>query len=177
MTRGVVIPLLFVLAIGSGAEMYSTTPDSAVLNTWNAVLNGSPQEFLVTLESGCAAQIMQECTDYLHLMQTMSLEELGITFAEMRLEAAPGEIEYWDNTAVLEMILSAPEQAYILEKSILLIDSLQSGNNTGIVFITLDISGIGNILLEIPVVSTSAGWQVTGIDPIVSSVLESILTR
>lgn len=177
MTRGVVISLIFVLATGAGAEMYGTTPDSAVLNTWNAVLNGSPQEFLATLESDCAEQIMQECTEYLQLMQTMSFEELGMTFAEMRLEAAPGEIELWDNTAVLEMILSAPEQAYILEKSILLIDSLQSGNSTGIVFITLDISGIGNTLLEIPVVSTTAGWQVTGIDPIVSSVLESIITR
>ena len=177
MTRGVVAPLLFVLATAVGAQIYSTTPDSAVLNTWNALLNGSPQEFLATLESGCSAQIMQECTEYLHLMQTMSYEELGMVFAELRLEAAPGEMEYWDNTAVLEMILSAPEQAYILEKSILLIDSLQSGNSTGIVFITLDISGIGNTSLEIPVISIAAGWQVTGIDPIVSTVLESIITR
>ncbi len=177
MKRGVVILLLFVLAVCAGAEMNSTTPESAVLNTWNAVLNGSPQEFLATLENGCASQIMQECSEYLHLMQTMSYAELGMTFAKLRLEAAPGEIEYWDNTAVLEMILSAPEQAYILEKSFLLIDSLQSGDNTGIVFITLDISGIGNTLLEIPVVSTTAGWQVTGIDPIVSSVLESIFTQ
>ena len=177
MKRGVVIPLLFALVTGAAADTHSATPDSAVLNTWNAVLNGSPQEFLETLESGCAEQIMQECTEYLHLMQTMSYEELGMIFAEMRLEAAPGEIEYWDNTAVLEMILSAPEQAYILDKSILLIDSLQSGASTGIVFISLDLDGIGNTLLEIPVVSTTAGWQVTGIDPIVSSVLESIFTQ
>lgn len=177
MTRGVVIPLLFFLVTAAGAEMNGTTPDSAVLNTWNAVLNGSPQEFLATLESGCASQIMQECTEYLHLMQTMSFEELGMTFAGLRLEAAPGEIEYWDNIAVLEMILSAPEQAYILDKSILLIDSLQSGDGTCIVFISLEISGVGNTLLEIPVVSTTAGWQVTGIDPIVSSVLESIIIR
>ena len=169
--------MLFVLATVAGADMYSTTPDSAVLNTWNALLNGSPQEFLTTLESGCAEQIMQECTEYLHLMQTMPYVELGTIFAEMRLEAAPGEIEFWDNTTVLEMILSAPEHAYILDKSILLIDSLQSRNSTGIVFITLDISGIGNTLLEIPVVSKTAGWQVTGIDPIVSSVLESVITQ
>ena len=177
MTRGIVIPLLLLLATGAGAQIHSTTPDSAVLNTWNSVLNGSPQEFLMTLESGCASQIMQECTDYLQLMQTMSYEELGMIFAKLRLEAAPGEIEYWDNTAVLEMILSAPEQAYILEKSILLIDSLQSGASTGIAYVSLDISGIGNTIMEIPVISTTAGWQVTGIDPIVSSVLESIITR
>jgi hypothetical protein len=177
LTRGVVIPLIFVLATIAGAEMYGTTPDSAVLNTWNAVLNGSPQEFLMTLESDCAAQIMQECTEYLHLMQTMSYEELGMTFAELRLEAAPGEIEFWDNTAVLEMILSAPEQVYILENSILLIDGLQCDNSTGIVCISLEINGIGNVSLEIPVISTTAGWQVTGIDPIVSSVLESVITR
>ncbi|MCD4848624.1 MAG: hypothetical protein K8R76_10595 [Candidatus Aegiribacteria sp.] len=177
MTRGVVIPLLFMLATGAAAQMHGSAPDSAVLNTWNAVLNGSPQEFLITLESGCAEQIMQECTEYLHLMQTMSYENLGMIFAELRLEAAPGEIEFWDNTAVLEMILSAPGQVYILEKSILEIDGLQCDNSTGIVFISLDISGIGNVSLEIPVISTTAGWQVTGIDPIVSSVLESIITR
>ena len=177
MIRGVVIPLILFLATGAGAEIHSTTPDSAVLNTWNAVLNGSPNEFLATLESGCAEQIMLKCNEYLCLMQTMSYEELGMTFAELRLEAAPGEIEFWDNNTVLEMILSAPAQSYILEKSILLIDSLQSDDSTGIAFISLDIHGIGNTLLEIPVVSTTAGWRVTGIDPIASSVLGSIFTR
>ena len=176
MIRGVVISLLLVLTFSAGAEMHSATPDSAVLNTWNAVLVGSPQEFLATLESGCADRIMLKCGDYLRIMQTMSFEELGMIFAKMRLEAAPAEIEYWDNNAVLEMILSAPEQVYILERSILVIDSLQRENSTCIAFVSLEGNGIGNALLEIPVVSTNAGWQVTGIDPILSNIVESIFT-
>ena len=177
MIRGAVIFLLLVLTFSAGAEMHSTAPDSAVHNTWNAVLIGSPQEFLATLEGGCSARLLMICDDYLRIMLTMSFEELGMTFARMRLEAAPSEIEYWDNIAVLEMILSAPSQVFILEQSIMVIDSLQIEDSTCIAFVSLEGSGIGNALLEIPVVSTTAGWQVTGIDPILSNILESIFTR
>ena len=90
MIRGIVL----VLAVLS-------TPEEALRSTWSTVQDGSPRDFLYSLTSDCAERILDTCGDYLEVIRSMDRPELGQLFASMRLEAAPDEVEYWDETAVL----------------------------------------------------------------------------
>ena len=164
MLRGIILIL---------ALLSSNTPEEAIQDTWDALQDGSPDIFLSTLTPACSANILQLCSEYLDTMKTLSHEELGELFASFRLEAAPNEIEFWNTTAVLEMIISAPGQYQIINNSTMTIDSIHEGDNTAKAFVTISMPGNQSVSLELPMTPSPPGWRTGGLESIAETILEN----
>ena len=152
------------------------SPEEAILDTWNAIQDGSPSAFLTTLSPDCSCNISQICDDYLAEMQTLSPTELGEIFATFRLEAAPNEIEFWSSNAVLEMLLSSPSQRQKLENTTITVDSILEGESTLKVCITVTIQN-SDTELELPAVSSPLGWHTAGLEPLAETLLNSVISN
>jgi len=176
MIRGGILLVPAVLLVSAGL-LGAETPDSAIMATWQAVMDGSPSGFLATLHPDCSAEILQLCQRYLDMLRKMSPQELGEVFALHRLEAAPDEVELWDSSAVLEMFISSPAQLRTLESSNLLIDSLQEEDSISTVFLSLSLPDGIVRQLEVEVVSTPLGQRVSGLEPYFEELLRSSLPR
>ncbi|MCD4776900.1 MAG: hypothetical protein K8S15_12725 [Candidatus Aegiribacteria sp.] len=151
------------------------SPEEAIQDTWNSLQDGSPDSFLCTLTPACSANILRLCSEYLDLMKTLSNEELGELFASFRLEAAPNEIEFWNNTAVLEMIISSPGQHQIINNSTITIDSIHAADGTAEVFVTINMPNNQSASLELPVTASPPGWHTAGLEDLTEILLENTI--
>jgi len=165
--RGIILTLTLL-----GAD----SPEEAIMDTWNAIQNGSPAAFLATLSPDCSSNITQVCDDYLEEMRTLSPAELGELFASFRIEAAPNEIEFWNSNAVLEMLLSSPSQRQKLENTTITVDSMHEGDSTSKVCITVTIQN-STTALELPAVSSPLGWHTAGLETIVETLLNTAISN
>jgi len=159
----------------ASALSFSDTPAEAIESTWAAVQDGSPNAFLQSLEPATADSILEECREYLGVMRGMGTDELGELFASIRLEAAPGELEHWNENAVLEMAMSSPSQHRMLDSSTMNIDSIAAGESSATARVTLNLQGHGTTGLELSLSSTPLGWRVGGIAHLTEAVLNSII--
>ncbi|MEN8209037.1 MAG: hypothetical protein ABFR50_07275 [Candidatus Fermentibacteria bacterium] len=154
------------------ALLSANTPEQAILDSWNAIQDGSPNTFLSTLTPICSENILQICGEYLDTMKTLTPQELGELFASFRLEAAPNEIEFWNSTAVLEMLISSPEHHQIINRSTMTIDSIHSSENTALAFVTITMPGDERTGLEIPLSPSPLGWYTSGLESIAETILD-----
>jgi len=168
MLRGIILIL---------ALLNAPSPEEAIQETWTALQDGSPSTFLATLTNTCSDNILQMCQEYLNTMQTMTNEELGELFASLRLEAAPNEIEFWNSTAVLEMIISSPGQQWILANSSVTIDSIQTAQTTAKAYIAITIPGLEPTSIELPLVASPLGWHTAGLEDITEILLENTISN
>jgi hypothetical protein len=145
----------------------------ALMQTWNAAKLGSCEEFLLSLDQETATAILGSCADYLDILRSLSAPELFLLFAAMRVEAAPGEVANWDGRAVLELMLTAPAHAYFLDNSNLQIDSLQEGESCCMVAFTIRDPSGRRTPLCLPVVLDDAGWRVSGLDTLMTTLIEN----
>lgn len=164
--------IILILALLSG-----NSAEDAILDSWNAIQDGSPDSFLATLTPTCSGNILQLCSEYLDSMKTLSCEELGELFAFFRLEAAPNEIEFWDTTAVLEMIISSPKHHQIINNSTMTIDSIHTTEDTAEAFITISIPDNQSVNLELPMTASPLGWHIGGLESVTEIILENTLVN
>lgn len=162
MIRGIVL----VLAVLS-------TPEEALRSTWSTVQDGSPRDFLYSLTSDCAERILDTCGDYLEVIRSMDRPELGHLFASLRLEAAPDEVEYWDETAVLEMLMSSPDNRYMLRETTLTIDSITGGDSLAKAYLTLELNNSDSVSLQVHLINSALGWRTSGLQPLIEHLLGS----
>jgi hypothetical protein len=144
----------------------------ALRETWNAARLGSSEDFLLSLEQETSEGILDACNDYLDILRSLSATELFLLFAAMRVEAAPGEVTNWDGRAVLELMLTAPAHSYFLENSNLQIDSLQTGESCSMVSFTIRDPFGHSTPLRLPVVLDDGVWRVSGLDTLLTSLIE-----
>jgi hypothetical protein len=144
----------------------------ALLETWNTARCGSSEDFLISLAPETSEGILETCNDYLDILRSLSAPELFLLFAAMRVEAAPSEVTNWDGRAVLELMLTAPAHSYFLENSNLLIDSLQEGENCSMVAFTIRDPAGHRTALRLPVVLDDGVWRVSGLDTLLTSLIE-----
>ncbi|MBD3278183.1 MAG: hypothetical protein GF388_07785 [Candidatus Aegiribacteria sp.] len=149
------------------------TPEEAVRSTWSTVQDGSPRDFLYSLTSDCADRILDSCGDYLNIIRSMDRSELGHLFASLRLEAAPDEVEYWDETAVLEMLMSSPDNRYMLRESTLTIDSITGGDSLAKAYLTLELNNSHSVRFQVHLINSPLGWRTSGLQPLVEQLLEA----
>jgi len=166
MLRGIILILSLLSA---------NSPEEAVQDTWSAFQDGSPNSLLSTLTPTCSANILQLCSQYLDIMKTLSHEELGELFASFRLEAAPNEIEFWNSSAVLEMIISSPGQYQIISNSTMTIDSIHEGDSTAKAFVTISMPDNQSVSLELQMTASPMGWHTGGLESIAQTILESTI--
>lgn len=152
-----------------------STPEEAVLSTWSTVQDGSPEDFLYSLTSECSCRILQTCGDYLDRIRNMDQEELGHLFASLRLEAAPDEVDFWDETTVLEMLMSSPDNRYMLTESALVIDSITGGDSLAKAHVTIELGNSDSLSFQVHLVNSPLGWRISGLEPLVEHLLESII--
>jgi len=150
----------------------ANTPEEAILDTWNAIQDGSPQTFLRTLTPTCSENILELCSDYLEVMKTLSPTELGELFASFRLEAAPNEIEFWNSTAVLEMLISSPAHHQTINGCTMTIDSIDSADSTARVFVSVQMPCDQIATFELPVTASPFGWCTSGLEVIADTILD-----
>jgi len=150
----------------------ANTPEQAILDTWSAIQDGSPQLFLSTLTPECSENIQRICSDYLEAMKTLTSTQLGELFASFRLEAAPGEIEFWNSTAVLEMLISSPEHHQTINTSTMTIDSIQTAQNTARAFVTINNPHDEPITFELTLTASPLGWQTEGLESIAETIMD-----
>lgn len=173
--RGVVLLLATILSIPGISSAEEHPAAIAVLETWEAARCGSPDTFLQTMDEVSASGMLDFCGDFLEILRARSGTELMFLFAAMRLEAAPGEVEHWDDRSVLEVLLSAPDHAYFFENSFLSIDStLQCDSAATVWFSISDPYGYTH-MLQLQVVNTPGGWRTAGLDRLISSIVEEHL--
>ncbi|NOQ22492.1 MAG: hypothetical protein GQ565_07565 [Candidatus Aegiribacteria sp.] len=168
MLRGIILILTLL-----GAD----TPEEAILDTWDAIQDGSPRTFLSTLSPTCSANILQICSEYLETMKTLTPPELGELFASFRLEAAPNEIEFWDSTAVLEMLISSPGHHQTINRSTITIDSIQSAESTARAFVTINMPDDERTTLVLPVTASTLGWHTAELESIAGTILDSTISN
>ncbi len=166
MFRGIILILSLLSA---------NSPEEAILNTWSAIQDGSPDIFLSTLTPACSNNITQICNDCLDKMKTLSHIELGEFFASFRLEAAPNEIEFWNSNAVLEMLLSSPGQHQKLKNTTITVDSIHQNENTAKVCITLTTQNSSTTTLEFPAEASPGGWRTAGLESITETLLNTAI--
>ena len=159
------LAMLPVFADGRSAE-------DAVMETWSAARQGSPENFLGSLDRSTSEGLLAMCEEYLDILRSLSAPELFLLFAAMRLEATPGEVEYWDGRSVLELMLTAPAHSYFLENSIMVIDSLQEGEDLCQVSFTIRDPYGHRTSLSLPVVMDGGGWRVSGLDTLMTTMIE-----
>jgi hypothetical protein len=158
------------------ALLTANSPEEAIQDTWNAIQDGSPALFMSTLTPLCSQNISEICDEYLETLRTLSHEELGEVFASFRLEAAPGEIAFWDGTAVLEMLLSSPGQHQTVNASTISIDSVHIADSTAKVCLTLTIPGKSPLIMELPTAASPLGWHTSGLESITQTLLNTAIT-
>ena len=163
MLQGIILTLTLLSA---------NTPQEAILDTWSAIQDGSPHTFLGTLTPSCSESILQICSEYLETMKTLTPIELGELFASFRLEAAPNEIEFWNCTAVLEMLISSPQHHQTINGSTMTIDSIQTAENKAIAFVTINMPSDQQTTFELPLSSSPLGWQTGGLESIAETILD-----
>lgn len=168
MLRGIILIL---------ALLSANSPEEAILDTWNAIQDGSPTIFLNSLTTTSSANILQVCSEYLETMKTLSPAELGELFASFRLEAAPNEIEFWNSTAVLEMLISSPGHHQTINRSTMTIDSIQSSESTARAFLTINMPNNEQATLELPVTASPLGWHTAGLESIAETILDSFISN
>jgi hypothetical protein len=166
MLRGIILILVFLSA---------NTPEQAIQDTWDALQDGSPDSFLSTLTPTCSANILQLCSEYLDKMKTLSSVDLGELFASFRLEAAPNEIQFWNSTAVLEMIISSPGQYQIISNCTITIDSIHATDSTAEAFVTISIPDNQSASLELPITASPLGWHTGGLESIAQTILKNTI--
>jgi hypothetical protein len=146
---------------------------AALMQTWNTAKLGSCEDFLQSLHHETAEAILGSCADYLDVLRSLSAPELFLLFAAMRVEASAGEVANWDGRTVLELMLTAPAHAYFLDNSNMQIDSLQEGESCRMVAFTIrDPSGCRTSLC-LPVVLDDCGWRVSGLDTLLTTLIEN----
>ena len=153
----------------------TNTPGGAAEAAWRAIQEGSPRDFLGTLTFETSNSVMEICENYLEKLQTYDHEQLGEIFASVRLEAAPDEIAYWDGMAVLEMVMSSPEHHSMLQESQMTVDSVESGDSSATVFVTVTMPGMNDHQLELPAEASPLGWRMGAMGPIVDSALQHLV--
>lgn len=163
MLQGIILTLTLLSA---------NTPEQALLETWNAIQDGSPHTFLSTLTPSCSDGILLICSEYLDTMKTLTPIELGELFASFRLEAAPNEIEFWNSTAILEMLISSPEHHQTINRCTMTIDSIQTTDNKAIAFVTINMPSDELTTLELPLSASPLGWQTGGLESIAETILD-----
>ncbi len=168
MLRGIILIL---------ALLSANSPEEAILDTWNAIQDGSPDIFLNTLTPTCSSSILQICGEYLETMKTLTPTELGELFASFRLEAAPNEIEFWNSTAILEMLISSPEHHQTINRSTMTIDSMQSDESTARAFITINLPCNDQVTLELSVTASPLGWHTAGLESIAETLLDRTINN
>ncbi len=168
MLRGIILIL---------ALLSANTPEEAILDTWSAIQDGSPSTFLSTLSPACSENIHQICCEYLETMKTLTPAELGELFASFRLEAAPNEIDFWNGTAVLEMLISSPGHYQTINNSSIAIDSIQSAESTAMAFITINMPNNESATLELPLTASPLGWHTAGLESIAETILNSTINN
>ena len=166
MLQGIILTLTLLSA---------NTPEEAILDTWSAIQDGSPHILLSTLTPACSENVLQICSEYLGSMKTLTPLELGELFASFRLEAAPNEIEFWNSTAVLEMVISSPGHHQTINRSTITVDSIHLSENKAMAFVTISMPREERAELELPLTSSSLGWQTGGLESIVESILDSTI--
>lgn len=164
MLQGIILTLTLLCA---------NTPEEAILDTWSAIQDGSPQIFLSTLTQACSDSILQICSKYLDTMRTLTQIELGELFASFRLEAAPDEIEFWNSTAVLEMLISSPGHHQTINRSTITVDSIHTSQNKAIAFVTINMPCDERTTLELPLSASPLGWQTGGLESYAEILLDS----
>ncbi len=166
MLQGIILTLTLLSA---------NTPEEAILDTWSAIQDGSPHILLSTLTPACSENVLQICNEYLGEMKTLTPLELGELFASFRLEAAPNEIEFWNSTAVLEILISSPEHHHTINRSTMTIDSIHSSQSTARAFVTINLPYDFITTLDIPLTASPMGWQTGGLESIVETILDSAI--
>jgi hypothetical protein len=155
----------------------SDTPGGVAEAAWNAIQEGSPQDFLGTLTFETSDSVLDVCETYLEKLKTLDHEQLGEIFASVRLEAAPNEIEYWDGMAVLEMVMSSPKHHSMLQESQMTVDSVHSRDSSATVYVTVSIPGVTTQQLELPAEASPLGWRMGAMAPIVDSALHHLVVE
>ncbi len=168
MLRGIILLL---------ALLNANSPQEAILDTWSAIQDGSPQLFLSTLTPACSENILQICIEYLDTMKTLTPLELGELFAYFRLEAAPNEIQFWNGTAVLEMLISSPQHHQTINGSTMTIDSIATSDTTARAFLTISMPRDFQASLEIPLSASPLGWQTEGLESIAETILNTAISE
>lgn len=168
MLRGIILLL---------ALLSANTPEDAILDTWSAVQGGCPRTFLSTLTTSCSENIHQICSDFLETMKTLAPLQLAELFASFRLEAAPNEIELWDSTAVLEMLISSPEHHQIINRSTITIDSILTAEDTARAFVTINMPNNQRATLELPLSASPLGWYTAGLESVAEAILSSAIVN
>jgi len=163
------IPLLTAAASQAAAAGPAV---SALMDTWEAAGSGSSEDFLASLAPETSEGLLLMCGDYLDILRSLPDAELFLLFAAMRIDAAPGEVDVWDSRSVLELLLTAPSHAYLLENSIIVIDSLQEGESLSRVYFTLRDPYGHRTALDLPIVREGGLWRVSGIDTLMTSLIE-----
>lgn len=169
--RGAFLAVALLAFLQASADGRSAA--DAVMETWNAARQGSPENFLGSLDRSTSDGLLTMCEEYLDVLRSLSAPELFLLFAAMRLEAAPGEVENWDDRSVLELMLTAPAHSYFLENSNLVIDSLQEGENLCQVSFTIRDPSGNRTHLSLPVVMDDGGWRVSGLDTLMTTLIEN----
>jgi len=157
------------------AMLSGGTPGDAVTDTWSAVQDGSPREFLASLTDETCEAVIGVCEEYLQVLNGMTSEELGRVFASLRLEAAPNEVRHWDPMAVLEMVMSSPENHSIISRTSLRIDSVIPRDDAAIVHLTLGLPDGDSVSFPLYAAESPLGWRTGGVEPLVDRALESAL--
>ncbi len=159
------------------ALLSADTPEEAILDTWSAIQDGSPSIFLNTLTPTCSENILRICSEYLETMKILTPTELGELFASFRLEAAPNEIEFWNSTAVLEMLISSPGHHQTINRSTMTIDSIQSAESTARAFVTINMPDNERTTLELPLTASPLGWHTAGLESIAETILDNTISN
>lgn len=167
MLQGIILTLTLLSA---------NTPEEAIMDTWSAIQDGSPHILLSTLTQACSENVLQICNDYLDAMKTLTPLELGELFASFRLEAAPNEIEFWNSTAVLEMLISSPGHHHTINRSTITVDSIHLSESKAIAFVTISMPQEERAILELPLTDSPLGWQTGGLESIVETILYGIIS-
>lgn len=168
MLRGIILVM---------ALLSANTPEEAILDTWSAIQDGSPRTFLSTLTPTCSESILQICDEYLETMKTLTMAELGELFASFRLEAAPNEIEFWNSTAVLEMLISSPGHHQTINRSTMTIDSIRSAESTARAFVTINMPNNERATFELPLTASPLGWYTSGLESIAETILDGTISN
>jgi len=168
MLRGIILIL---------ALLSANTPEEAILDTWSAIQDGSPTILLNTLTPACSENILQICSEYLETMKTLTPTELGELFASFRLEAAPNEIEFWDSTTILEMLISSPGHHQTISRSTMTIDRIQSTENTAQAFVTINMPNNERTTFELSLTASHLGWHTAGLESIAKMILDSTISN
>ncbi|MBN2586101.1 MAG: hypothetical protein JXA64_06840 [Candidatus Fermentibacteraceae bacterium] len=166
MLRGIVL----FLALVSG-----DTPQEAVENTWAALRDGSPRDFLGSLTDETSSAILDTCREYLDTLRTLTGDDLGEIFASVRLEAAPDEVHHWDAMAVLEMVISSPGHHSLLNDTEISIDSVDTRDGVAVVYLTVMPPDGSPEEIIIMAASSPLGWRTGGLEPLAESALEYMM--